>query len=1096
MLQKQAVDISFAKGLDTKTDPWRLEVGSFSRLKNSVFTTTGMLKPRNGFNPVTSLPEPASFLTTFSGNLTAVGNSIQAYSSGTENWVTKGELLPLDVAARSVARSALNIIQCDAATSSSGFICTAYTEADGGDRYYKYTIQDANTGQNIVAPTELAGSSGEVTGSPRVFVLGGYFIIAFTVTISATAHLQYIAVSINSPETVSAPVDIAGSYVPSNALSWDGAVFENRLYFAYNTTSGGQSIQVTYLRPSLGSPVAAKTYAGQIATNMSVCVDTTSSTQPIVVVSYYDSASQDGYMFAVDVNLNPRMSVTQIITNEDVYNITAASANMEVSVFYEVANSYFYNSSYISNYTKGVTVSIPSTVTTGTVSSAFDVLRSTGIASKAFLADGVAYALMEYASLYQPTYFLVSASGGVFAKVAYEEGGASLDPSAGYLPLGLPNIEYANGVASTVYLFKTLIETTGEVPNSNGSGAPNVRNVYAQTGVNRLTMTFSADRLTSSEIAGNLNISGGFLLNYDGQTLSENGFHLYPDDVEVAAPPDPTPTGDVTISDRTITNVSSIGFVAPGMNVSGTGIPANTTVVSVDFGTSEIVIDKDPTATNSGVTLTFTGNMSLQAYYYVATYEWTDAAGNIVRSAPSIPKAITVSSGSSFAVVYVPTLRITAKEGVKIVIYRWSAAQQTYYRVTSLQQPLLNDKSVDYVFFTDIASDSEILGNTILYTTGGVLENTGGPAVVDVTLFDNRLWGISAEDRNLLVYSKQVIPAVPVEMSDLLSIYVAPTAGSQGSTGEMTCIFPMDDKLIIFKQNALYYINGSGPDNTGANSTYSEPIFITASVGCVNKRSIALIPQGLVFQSDKGIWLLGRGLDTTYIGAPVEAYNALLVNSAVSIPGTTQVRFTMPGSLQLMYDYFYNQWGTFEGAGAISSTLYQGQHAILSAEGLVSKETPGSYLDNSNPVLLGFTTGWLNLAGLQGYQRIYYFYLLGKFYSPHKLNVRLAYDYNESPEQSSLISPTNFAGFYGDSSPYGQEDPYGGPGDVENWRVFPARGRCSAVKISVDEVYDPAFGVPAGKGLTLSGINLVAGIKKGYRPIAAKNSIGGGVNRG
>jgi len=42
----------------------------------------------------------------------------------------------------------------------------------------------------------------------------------------------------------------------------------------------------------------------------------------------------------------------------------------------------------------------------------------------------------------------------------------------------------------------------------------------------------------------------------------------------------------------------------------------------------------------------------------------------------------------------------------------------------------------------------------------------------------------------------------------------------------------------------------------------------------------------------------------------------------------------------------------------------------------------------------------------------------------------------------------------------------------------------------VTEIYDPAYGVVAGAGLTLSGINIVVGIKKGYTPIRADQTVG------
>jgi hypothetical protein len=313
----------------------------------------------------------------------------------------------------------------------------------------------------------------------------------------------------------------------------------------------------------------------------------------------------------------------------------------------------------------------------------------------------------------------------------------------------------------------------------------------------------------------------------------------------------------------------------------------------------------------------------------------------------------------------------------------------------------------------------------------------------------------------------------------------------------------MDDKLIIFKANAIYYINGTGPDNTGANNQYSQPIFITATVGCMNQVSIVFQPSGLMFRSEKGIWLLGRDLSTNYVGSAVEAFNTATVNSATNIPATNQVRFTLSTGQTLMYDYFQQAWGTFMGVPAISSCIYKSLHTFLNSFGAVYQESPGSYVDGSNPVLLGLTTAWFNLSGLQGYQRAYFFYLLGEYFSPHKLQLSIAYDYNPAPQQVSLISPTNFSPVYGGptpnpgdgtdgSSPMGQLSPYGGPSNVLDWRVFLTKQRCQAFQITLQEVYDPTFWVPPGEGLTLSGINLVYATKQKFRPQSAAKSVGGG----
>lgn len=1083
----QSAPLNFAHGLDTKTDPNQVMFGKFLRLANTVFTTLMRLTKRNGYGALTSLPNTtSSYLTTFSDNLTAIGSSIEAYSSGSKGWISKGNIQPIFLSVLPTGRSALNQTQCDSVVASNGYICTVYTESNNGVFDYKYVIADSATGQNIVAPSLIPVGSGTVTGSPRVFLLGGYFVIVFTNVITSTSHLQYVAISINSPTTVTANADIAATYVAKTTLSWDGVVVNNQLYIAYNNTSGGQSIKITYLTTGF-SVAAPATFAASICTIMSMCADLTNPTQPTIYASFYDLAGTTGNIVAVDQNLNKKMTATSIISSGTILNMTCSAQNGVATVVYEVNNNYSYDSSIPTHFLDKVQVTLPATVTTGTVGSTTTFIRSVGLASKAFIFNGLMYQLCVYQSPLQNTYFLIDINGNVISRFAYENGG-------GYLTTGLPQAQLIDTTVNIAYLFKDLVQSTNTLGLVQSIGPAGASNIYAQTGVNCAFIDFSSSTLSTSEIGQNLNISGGMLWSYDGQTLSEQGFHLFPDSVEVSAVADPGPTG--TLSNVTnptiITSMSSVAGIAVGMTVTDVtnagAIPANTTVVAV--GTTTITMSNAALAAHSGDTLLFVGGVAAQQYYYQVTYEWMDAAGDINRSAPSVPVTVTPTANHTSVLINIPYLRLTYKTNVKIVIYRWSTANQVYYQITSITAPTLNTTTSDSLAYQDILADSAIIGNSIIYTTGGVLENIPGPAFTATTLFDDRLWGIDAEDPNLLWNSKQVIEATPVEMSDLLTTYVAPSTGAQGSTGDLKCLFPMDDKIVLWKTDAIYYITGTGPDNTGSNSQYSQPIFVTGNVGCANQRSIVLMPQGLMFQSDKGIWLLGRDLSTSYIGSGVEEFNSFMVNSAVSVPGTTQVRFTLSSGVTLMYDYFVGEWGTFEGCPAVSSTLYQGLHTYINASAQVAQETPGQYLDLGNPVLMSFTTSWLNLTGLQGYQRAYFFFLLGKYITPHKLSVGIAYDYNPSFVTQPLITPTNFSPAYGDPGPYGQGNPYGGESDLENWRVFLKKQHCQAFQITVQELYDPTMGIAAGAGLTLSGINLIYMSKKSYRPISAAHSVG------
>lgn len=1028
-LRPQVVPINFAKGLDTKTDPKQINVGNFLSLQNSIFDTGGELKKRNGYGMLPSLPDDtATYVTTFNGNLTALGNNLQAYASPTSQWVNKGPIERVSLNTLPLIRSSINQSQGDAAIASNGLVCTVYTDEvpSGGSvtPSYKYAIADSVTGQNIVAPTVIPVTSGTIINAPRVFVISTYFIIVFSNLIGGTNFLQYIAIAVNSPTTRTTNTTISALYTPYTTLAFDGYVAQDNLFIAWNGSDG--SVKAAYIDKTLILHTILST-TGQTGTTFSITADTTNTAELIVYISYFDNIGHTGYTWAttnvtgvLHTVYNPVQWYTGSAT---VPNIASTAQNGILTLYYEVDNYYGYDGSIQTNFIN--TLQIQGTVSP-TVGPTTVLIRSVGLASKAFLVDTIPYMMVTYSSPYQPTYFLINGSGNIFGKLAYSNGG-------GYLTTGLPGISLVNNIASTAYLIKDLISSVNK-----GTALPSgtqVANIYSQTGVNLVSFTIGNNPLSTGEIGNNLNISGALVCAYDGYSPVEQGFNVWPDSVEGT-------------------------WSATGGNMAA--IPVS-------------------------------GASNTNAYYYQVTYEWSDNQGNEFRSAPSIPVAITTTgSGTSGSVVLdIPTLRLTYKiaNPVKLCVYRWSVGQQIYYQTTSIAAPILNDPTVDYLTFTDTNSDATILGNNILYTTGGVLEDIGPPASDIITLYQQRLWLVDSEDKNLLWFSKQVIEGTPVEMSDTLTFYVAPTTSSQGSTGPITALASLDDKLIIFKKDAIYYINGQGPDNTGANNQFSDPIFITAVVGCANQQSIVFMPQGLMFQSDKGIWLLGRDLSTSYIGAPVEQFNSDTVVSSINVPATNQIRFTLNSNITLMYDYYYGQWGTFINIPAVSSTLYNSLHTYINDLGQVFQETIGQYLDGSSPVLMQFTTGWISMAGLQGFERFYELLLLGTYITPFNLSVQLGFDYN-SPSQYTVVSPLNVPLTWGSDNVWGGSSPWGGGSTVFPARIFPQTQKCETFQITVQEIFNPAFGTIAGAGLTLSQMSAKIGILKGTRNSPAATSFG------
>lgn len=1118
-MRPQPVVINFAQGLNTKTDPWQIPIGQFAALKNSVFEKGGLLQKRPGYGSISLSTPPSTYITTLNNNLTAIGATVSAYSTTLESWVTKGTLQPCTVSALPLIRNNLNQTQADIAISN-GLVLTTYTQSTGSSTQYMYALASAVTGQNIIAPTTIpAFSTGTVSASPRALVVGGYFIIVCPVTVSGVKSLQYVSLPVLNPInlTTNTPNTSAAHQVTSNVYSelsvnagWDALSANNQLVVAYNSTTGAQSIRIATLSlsqiasGSTSSTILAFTGATFKAQILSICVDATASPN-IYYVSFWNPTTTNTYVCAVTTSfglITTYFAPLEIQTSITLANIASVAQSGLCTIYGEVVNAYTYDSGIPTNYIVSVGIRVTGTfksvfssgATALTVTSVVgtpasgdyivdnttpgnildstvitvggtyflngnnaagnsagggdslvsfhrtdaNIVSSVGLASKPFIVDKTIYFLSVYKSPFQPTYFLINASASIStapviaAKLAYQNAG-------GYLTLALPSVNLQGATAQLPYLFKDDVEALNTLSNPQMTTAGGI---YSQTGINLGTFVIGSSAVQTVESASNLHITGGYLSQYDGYLPVEHNFFLFPDSVEAT-------------------------WSATGGSI----------------------VAKPDGATNTN------------AYYVMFTYEWTDNQGLPYRSAPSIPVAITTSgSGSSGSITYnVPTLRLTGKiaNKVKLVGYRWSVANQTYFQTTSITHPILNDLSVDYITVTDIAADASIIGNSILYTTGGVVPDFNAPATNLVTEFDNRVWTISAENPNVAFVSKQILQGTPAEFSSQFSIYVSPMTGTTKSLGPVTSWFPMDDKLIFFFRDAMCYINGVGPDALGTTSVgcslgnYSQPTYIPSTVGCTNPDSIALIPEGLMFQSDKGIWLLDHALGTSYVGAAVEAFNQYSVNSAQAIPGTNYVLFTLTGTDQfLMYDYFYKQWGTFAGVSGISSCIWNDLHTVLDQYGNISQQTPGKYLDFNNPVLMSFTSGWINLASIQGYQRVYDFLLLMNYLSPHYLNCQIAYEYNSSVRDQVIIRPSNFNPL--DASAYGDPTPFGSPGGLEQWRIHAKRQLCQSFQLSINEVWDYTLAPVAGAGFTMSGLTANIGVKKGTRPISGSSAAGFG----
>ncbi|MBV6514147.1 MAG: hypothetical protein FMNOHCHN_03737 [Ignavibacteriaceae bacterium] len=487
-----------------------------------------------------------------------------------------------------------------------------------------------------------------------------------------------------------------------------------------------------------------------------------------------------------------------------------------------------------------------------------------------------------------------------------------------------------------------------------------------------------------------------------------------------------------------------------------------------------------PEYITSAITDVGTGSIANGTRQYVVVYAWTDAQGQIHRSAASIPITVTIAGGPSNVELTVPTLRITKKDDAIIEVYRTEDAGTIFYKVTDTTSPVLNSTTTDTLVFEDTVTDAALIDNELLYETGGVLSNIAPPPCAFMTTFKNRLIVKSAEDSNVIWYSKSVEEGKPVEFSDILKVQVDPKGGDVSGLGNM------DEKLIIFKPSHIFLLVGDGPNNLGEQNDFGAPQFITSDAGCTDANSIVNFPDGLMFKSKKGIYNLNRGLYPTYIGSPVEDFNELDVVSATLDADSNQVRFITTSSTALIYNYFFGQWSTFTNHAGVGSTIYQNVFTYVKSNGMVYKENREKFTDGSQSIKLKLVTSWIKVAGLQGFQRVYKSLFLGEFKSLHKFRVRIGYNFNTSWTQDITINVGDVIDpqTYGEASPYGSESVYAGNAPLYQWRIFPKKQKCQAIRFEIQDLQDEVI----GESYIINALRLEIGVKANSNKLGKSRS--------
>ncbi len=468
------------------------------------------------------------------------------------------------------------------------------------------------------------------------------------------------------------------------------------------------------------------------------------------------------------------------------------------------------------------------------------------------------------------------------------------------------------------------------------------------------------------------------------------------------------------------------------------------------------------------------GNIPIAGnYLYAAIFTWVDNQGNLHSSAPS-PAVVPNNTGGAAnqtCLVTITAPSLTTKDPaysgtVIVTLYRTITNGTTFYQVGHVTASA-NPTSTTAVQITDNLSDANLILGTPLYTTGDILENDPPPPCLVMNGHNNRVWMVDSTQNNTYWYSKTSQLTVGASFSGNL------TNSIDSKGGGISGMVELDEKQILFKEdNRIVILYGDGANDTGAGSTISTPQFVQTDVGCSYSKSIISMPDGIIFKSPKGWYMLDRSTKVAYIGFPVEDLNAQDVTSAERLNNKTVCVFLTSSGYTVAYDYFFNQWSTFTNHAGYAATIFGGYYTYARTDGSIYKQNLTSYLDNTTSYLLKLQTSWLHVGKIQGFQRVRSVLALGSGLSPttgHGLQISAAYDFVESfSSPIAYILPSA-------SGPF-------------QYREHLPRQKCDTVSLLIEEV--SASAGASGEYLALTDLGFDAALKKGPNKLAARASVG------
>lgn len=472
-------------------------------------------------------------------------------------------------------------------------------------------------------------------------------------------------------------------------------------------------------------------------------------------------------------------------------------------------------------------------------------------------------------------------------------------------------------------------------------------------------------------------------------------------------------------------------------------------------------------------------------YKYVAVYETTDAAGNVVVSGVSSPVSVTPATNN--VTVSTKPYAVSSYTGLttNVVFHRTLAGgEPPYYRLAAVA----SSPAASSVSYADDTADPTLATRSKLYapnlpgTAGEAQDRRSPPGLVHIVSFNGMLVGAKGSS---LFYSGQEVYG---EATWFTPLFEVPLSGA----GDISGLEVLDGTLYVFREDRIYGTGGEAPTDNGTSGGLGVPRLLSSDVGCIEANSIVATSLGVFFQSRRGIELLTRSGSVVWVGESVHRTLASypVVTSAVLDAPNSLIRLALTegesggavtgDGVDIVYDLTLQTWistddkttGTFPVTtftpsqdACMVNVLGTWRYAWLSTDGTVRYELLAGdgfeHCDNGNWVTMSAETGWFKTSGLQGVQFLSRMLLLARRSTDHNLSIALAYNYETSYRSAREWTHTQIASLLSDGWPITQLK-HDAHDDAE----------CQAVRVKISDAVHSAWaqGDESGKGSTWLGL--------------------------